>query len=105
MGVTCRADRRAKFIDSNLPDVPAVGANLADLRDALSDPACGIPNADDCLLVRSPASPAMLAGCLRAAANEATDLLIVYYVGRSAGRSCPRGSPGSARASRRSSTT
>lgn len=64
-----------------LPSLPAVDNNLIDLRRALTDPICGILTRRNCPFVDSPDSPASFLEQLRRAANQAEDLLLVYYAG------------------------
>lgn len=64
---------------SQLPDVPSVGASALDLAAALRDQA-GISDEHLTLLV-DPADPLVLGQCLGRVAAEATDVLMVYYIG------------------------
>ncbi|MFI2412063.1 caspase domain-containing protein [Streptomyces sp. NPDC018947] len=66
---------------SGLPGLPAIGANLADLRQVLTDPATGSLPADHCVTAADPASAGEVGTLLARAAAEATDLLFVYYGG------------------------
>ena len=64
---------------SQLPDVPAVAASVTDLAAALRDQA-GIPDENLTSLV-DPADPLVLGQLLGRVAAEATDALMVYYIG------------------------
>jgi len=64
---------------SELPDVPAVEATLADLKQALID-RCGVPSTA-IRLVRDPESIEDFGTPIADAAEQAEDLLLVYYVG------------------------
>ncbi|MCK2245043.1 MULTISPECIES: caspase family protein [unclassified Crossiella] len=64
-----------------LPPLPAVGDNLADLRRALTDPDTGILEPAQCTVIDTPDSPASLLERLGEAAEQAEDLLLVYYAG------------------------
>lgn len=69
------------FADSELAPLPAVGNNLTDLSRALTDPITGILDNTSCSIVREPDSPAIFLDRLRRSAEQAEDLLIVYYAG------------------------
>jgi hypothetical protein len=64
-----------------LPSLPAVRQNLTDLCDALTNGDTGILDREQCVLIDTPDSPASLMSRLRRAANQAEDLLLVYYAG------------------------
>lgn len=65
--------------DSDLADVPAVRATVLDLREALID-LCGVaPERIDVVL--DAASPMEMGDAVAAAAADAQDLLLLYYVG------------------------
>ncbi|MDI3421659.1 caspase family protein [Streptomyces luteolus] len=70
-----------RFTDPHLPDLPAVGANLSALRDVLTDPEHGLLAPEHCLAVADPADASAVGAALSWAAQEATDLLLVYYAG------------------------
>ena len=65
----------------SLPNLPAIGNNLVDLRAALTDDEAGILGWEQCVVVDSPDTPSSLIGRLRSAARIAEDLLLVYYAG------------------------
>lgn len=66
---------------SGLPSLPAIGANLADLRQVLTDPATGSLPLEHCVTAADPATAGEVGTLLARAAAEATDLLFVYYGG------------------------
>ncbi|MDI3385218.1 caspase family protein [Streptomyces sp. B-S-A8] len=70
-----------RFVDPRLPDLPAVGANLSALRDALTDPVHGLLDPEHCRVVADPADASAVGAALSWASQEATDLLLVYYAG------------------------
>jgi WD40 repeat protein len=65
--------------DADLPDVPAVGDTVADLRRVLMD-RCGVP-ASTIKVCLNPASVEQMGDAVAAAATQATDVLLVVYVG------------------------
>jgi hypothetical protein len=69
------------FQNPDLPSLPAVDDNLHALFRALTDPGTGILPGRNCQIVQSPDSPDSLMRRLRRSANEAEDLLLVYYAG------------------------
>ncbi|MFD4599107.1 caspase domain-containing protein [Streptomyces sp. NPDC058464] len=77
---TYRSDR--------LPDLPAVGNNLQDLSDILTDPALGGLPAERCLIVPDPSDPRTLFRTLRRYAAAAEDTFLVYFTGH--GQTGPR---------------
>lgn len=70
---TYRSDR--------LPDLPAVGNNLQDFSDVLTDPALGGLPAERCVVVPDPSDPRTLFRILRRYAAAAEDTFLVYFVG------------------------
>ncbi|MFF5470786.1 caspase family protein [Streptomyces achromogenes] len=66
---------------SGLPSLPAISANLADLRQVLTDPATGTLPPEHCVIARDPATAGEVGSLLAGIAQEATDLLFVYYGG------------------------
>ncbi|MFE3649070.1 caspase domain-containing protein [Streptomyces sp. NPDC059101] len=66
---------------SDLPSLPAIGANLAHLRQVLTDPVTGSLPPEHCLTVADPAAASEVGSLLARVAQEATDLLFVYYGG------------------------
>ncbi|WP_369392478.1 MFS transporter [Streptomyces sp. CG1] len=75
IGTGAHADR------SDLPALPAVAANLADLRQVLTDPATGSLPPQHCVTVADPVTASEVGSPLARLAQEATDLLLVYYGG------------------------
>ncbi|MER5935364.1 caspase family protein [Streptomyces sp. NPDC002054] len=70
-----------RYEDPALEDLPAVAANLEDLGRLLEDPTVwGLPP-EHCTRLVDPSSPAVLLDAVRAAAQRATDTLLVYYAG------------------------
>src|SRR4051812_10662256 len=66
---------------THLPDLPAVKRNIFALFRALTHAGTGIMPDENCDLVQNPDSPDAFMRALRRNANEAEDLLIVYYAG------------------------
>lgn len=66
---------------NELPNLPAVRANLSGLEAVLTDPDGGVFTFDSCTIVDSPDSPGSLMRRLSRAAGEAEDVLLVYYAG------------------------
>nr|WP_239382422.1 caspase family protein [Frankia sp. CIT1] len=64
---------------SRLPDVPAVTATVADLARALVD-SCGVPETGVQTLI-DPSDPLVFDRMLTEAAQQASDVLVLYYVG------------------------
>ncbi|WP_410608052.1 caspase, EACC1-associated type [Amycolatopsis sp. lyj-109] len=69
------------YESGELPPLPAVRANLADLRAALTDPDVGTVTGSGCRVLGDDAVPADVGSALAAAGREADDLLLVYYAG------------------------
>lgn len=70
-----------RYADPGLPPLPAVHNNLTDLRDLLtSEHGAGLP-AEHCSVLADPPDAATVAESLVAAADQAQDLLLVYYAG------------------------
>ncbi|MFG2129297.1 caspase domain-containing protein [Streptomyces sp. NPDC048751] len=69
------------FDDIDLPAIPAVKSNLADLRSALTDQTHGILPPEHCRVLADPADHRSVGMALAQAAREAEDLLLVYYTG------------------------
>ncbi|MFI6217053.1 tetratricopeptide repeat protein [Nocardia brasiliensis] len=64
-----------------LPDIPAVWANLTDLERVLTDPETGTFDRAECAVVADPDSPLEVAAAVAAAADGATDVLLIYVCG------------------------
>ena len=65
----------------DLPDIPAVRANLTMLRQTLTNPDTGVLRPDFCCVLTDPASVDEVGTALSELAATATDLLLVYYAG------------------------
>lgn len=63
-----------------LPDVPAVGKSLTDLAAVLHD-RCGIGEENLCTPLIDPSDPRELGQALERVVSEASDTLLVYYIG------------------------
>ena len=66
---------------ADLPDIPAVEANLTALRQVLTSPDTGVLRSEFCQVLADPASADGIGVALSDAAATATDLLLVYYAG------------------------
>ncbi|MFD8542554.1 caspase domain-containing protein [Streptomyces sp. NPDC059649] len=71
----------SRFSSAELPDMPAVEANLRALKAALTHPAHGLLGPEHCRVVSDPADQASVGAALSWAVREADDLLLVYYAG------------------------
>ena len=69
-----------RYQDPNLPDLPAVANNLIDLANVLTG-AYGVLPASKCAVISEPRDVPSLGRQLRRVAEEALDLLLVYYAG------------------------
>ncbi|MFJ5924366.1 caspase domain-containing protein [Kitasatospora sp. NPDC092948] len=67
--------------EPGLADLPAVRANVASLRRCLTDPRTGVLDAGNCEVVDPRASVAEIGRAVGRAADEASDLLLIYYAG------------------------
>ncbi len=65
----------------DLPDIPAVEANLTALRQALTSPDTGVLRPQLCRVLIDPTSADEVGAALSDAAATATDLPLVYYAG------------------------
>ncbi|MEV6340282.1 caspase family protein [Nocardia vinacea] len=71
----------SRYQDSQLPDLPAVSRNIDDLQRVLTgDHGVGIP-ARNCVAVLDARDPGLVWTALQDAADDADDLLVVYYAG------------------------
>ncbi|WP_438483793.1 caspase family protein [Streptomyces sp. S186] len=70
-----------RFTDDGLHHIPAVETNIRSLRAALTHPAHGLLAPEHCRLVSDPADQKTVGAALSWAAQEADDLLLVYYAG------------------------
>lgn len=69
------------YHDEDLPDVPQVSANLADLAAVFTDPDVGGFPAENCVTAPAGASVHEIGDLLHQAAEQAEDLLLFYYAG------------------------
>ena len=69
------------YTHPDLPDIPAVQANLDDLHTLLVGPASGGFTADRCVRVAGPRHAFDIGAVVRNTAQAATDVLLVYYTG------------------------
>lgn len=84
-----RADSRVVLIgtpfhthaDEHLPDVPAVENNLVDLAEVLTDAGLGGFAGEHCVTVKPGSSLEQVGDALSEAAEQAKDLLLVYFSG------------------------
>jgi caspase domain-containing protein len=65
----------------DLPDIPAVRNNIADLYDVLTSPVLTGLYPDSCRRLREPPGNPQVYGALRKAAEEAQDTLLIYFAG------------------------
>ncbi|WP_131737531.1 caspase, EACC1-associated type [Actinomadura roseirufa] len=66
---------------THLPQLPAVGKNLEEFTRLLTSPRlCGLPP-EHCAVISNPESPAEMIDPIAQAAEEATDVLLVYFAG------------------------
>jgi hypothetical protein len=71
----------ARYRSSRLADLPSVANNVAALRARLTDPALSGFPADRCTGIVNPRRPDRVLRPVQRAAEEARDLLLVYYAG------------------------
>ncbi|MFD0312730.1 caspase, EACC1-associated type [Streptomyces flavalbus] len=69
------------FHDPELPDIPAVRANLDALRRTLTHPVHGVFAPEHCAVVEDPEDQSTVGAALSRAVRESEDLLLVYYCG------------------------
>ncbi|MFE2943374.1 MFS transporter [Streptomyces sp. NPDC059255] len=67
--------------DGELHDLPAVRANLADLEEVLAGTTTGVVPPGNCAVIFDPATSSAVGETLATIAQQATDLLLVYYSG------------------------
>ena len=65
----------------DLPDIPAVEANLTALRQVLTNPDTGVLRPELCRVLVDPTSTHEVGTAISEAAATTTDLLLVYYAG------------------------
>ncbi|UUU36593.1 caspase family protein [Streptomyces sp. CA-210063] len=71
----------SRYAHTSLHELPAVRANLTELRAVLTHPVSGTLRAEHCTVVDDPAVPDDVGTPLARAARDATDVLLVYYAG------------------------
>jgi len=71
----------SRYEDNALPDLPAVGKNIADLAAALVDSVHGLVPDSHCTVLADEGDIRLVGRRLRMAARQAEDLLLVYYAG------------------------
>ncbi|WP_372669521.1 caspase family protein [Amycolatopsis kentuckyensis] len=71
----------SRYRDPGLPDLDSVRNNLSGLARVLHDPEVWGVAPEHCKIVLDPAEPGDLIDPVSAAAEEATDMLLVYYAG------------------------
>lgn len=71
----------SRYEDEKLPDLPAVGRGIEDLKEALTDPVYGLVPGDHCDALEDEGDIRLLGRRLRRAASQAEDLLLVYFAG------------------------
>src|SRR6185437_15663197 len=69
------------YSDPDLPDVPVITRNIADLQAVFTDPELGGFDPAHCVAVPPDATVAQIGTALVGAAAEAEDLLLFYYCG------------------------
>src|SRR2546430_14302864 len=75
----------SRFTDPDLPDLPAVSNNLASLADVLTSPSgTGLP-AEHCRVLLNSTNLAEVGDELATFAEQARDLMLVYYAGHCVG--------------------
>ena len=70
-----------RYADGKLPDLPVVRRTISDLAAALTDPVYGVVPENHCTVLEDQADIRLIGRHLRSAANQAEDLLLVYFVG------------------------
>jgi len=70
-----------RYTDEKLPDLPVVENTVASLEAALTDPRYGVVPKSHCVVLLNEGDIRQLGRCLRSAAKQADDLLLVYYAG------------------------
>ena len=70
-----------RYADRKLPDLPVVRRTIRDLAAVLTDPVYGVVPKNHCTVLEDRADIRRIGRDLRSAANQAADLLLVYFVG------------------------
>src|SRR5689334_1290813 len=71
----------SNYEDEKLPDLPAVRRSIGDLKAALTEPAYGVIPESQCDVLEDEGDIRLIGRRLRQAANQADDLLLVYFAG------------------------
>jgi SpoVK/Ycf46/Vps4 family AAA+-type ATPase len=71
----------SRYEDEKLPDLPAVGRGIEDLKAALTDPVSGLVPESHCDVLEDEGDIRLIGRRLRGAASQAEDLLLVYFAG------------------------
>ncbi|WP_431972540.1 caspase, EACC1-associated type [Nocardia sp. bgisy134] len=71
----------SRYTNPELPDIPAAANNVADLAELLTAPTGGALAADHCTVLHDPSDAVPVGAAIRAAAKQASDVLILYYAG------------------------
>jgi SpoVK/Ycf46/Vps4 family AAA+-type ATPase len=71
----------SEYADINLDNVPAVGKNISDLAAALTDPVYGLVPENHCTMLDDEGDLRLIGRKLKLAAQQAEDLLLVYFAG------------------------
>ena len=71
----------SSYEDEKLPDLPAVGRGIADLKAALTDSVYGLVPENHCDVLEDEGDIRLIGRRLRRAASRAEDLLLVYFSG------------------------
>jgi len=71
----------SSYTDTRLPDLPAVGKGIEDLKAVLTDSVHGLIPENHCDVLEDEGDIRLIGGQLRRAAAQAEDLLLVYFAG------------------------
>jgi len=71
----------SRYEDEKLPDLPAVGRSIEDLKETLTDSVYGLVPDNHCDVLEDEGDIRLIGHRLRRAATQAEDLLLVYFAG------------------------
>jgi hypothetical protein len=71
----------SRYEDEKLPDLPAVGRGIEDLKKALTDSVYGLVPENHCDMLEDEGDIRLIGRRLRRSAGQAEDLLLVYFAG------------------------
>lgn len=71
----------SEYRDDKLPDLPQVRQNVRDMTAVLTDPADGVVPEDNCVVIANERDLGLIGRKLLTAAEQAEDLLLVYFAG------------------------